>query len=60
MVAEAIGLRAQVESCDFVVTGEGKRQALEAWLAGASLPAQWIQPHAGVDLFTDVAINSCG
>lgn len=42
----------------FVVTGEAKRQALEAWLAGAQLPAQWIRPRAGVDLFTDVELVS--
>lgn len=48
------------EAVWFVVTGEGKRQALEAWLAGAPLPVQRIQPRAGVDLFTDLAIHSCG
>lgn len=39
----------------FIVCGESKRPALEAWLAGAPLPPQWIRPHAGVDVFTDVA-----
>jgi 6-phosphogluconolactonase len=39
----------------FIVTGEGKRQALQAWLAGAQLPPQSIAPRAGVDVFTDIA-----
>ena len=39
----------------FLVTGEGKRQALDAWLAGAALPAASIAPTAGVDIFTDLA-----
>jgi 6-phosphogluconolactonase len=38
----------------FIVTGEGKRQALEAWLAGAPLPPQAIKPQAGIDIFTDL------
>ncbi len=39
----------------FLVTGEGKRQALDAWLAGAALPAASIAPTAGVDIFTGLA-----
>lgn len=38
----------------FMVTGEGKREALDAWLAGAPLPAASIAPAAGVDIFTDL------
>lgn len=45
------------DSVWFVVTGESKRQALDAWFAGAPLPPQWILPRAGVDLFTDIAIS---
>lgn len=40
----------------FVVSGEAKRPALQAWLDGAPLPPQWIRPRAGVDIFTDVAL----
>ncbi len=42
----------------FLVTGAGKRQALEAWLAGAPLPPRWIQPRAGIDVFTDIGIKT--
>ena len=38
----------------FMVSGEGKRQALQAWLAGAPLPLQTIKPQAGIDIFTDI------
>lgn len=40
----------------FVVTGDGKRPALQAWLGGAALPAAAIQPGAGVDIFTDITV----
>lgn len=40
----------------FIVTGEGKRQALQAWMGGASLPPAAIQPIRGVDVFTDVRV----
>jgi 6-phosphogluconolactonase len=39
----------------FIVSGDGKRQALQDWLAGAQLPPQTIQPAAGIDIFTDIA-----
>ncbi len=38
----------------FIVTGDSKRQALQAWLAGAQLPPQTIMPRAGIDIFTDI------
>jgi 6-phosphogluconolactonase len=38
----------------FIVTGDSKRQALQAWLAGAQLPPQTIMPCSGVDVFTDI------
>jgi 6-phosphogluconolactonase len=38
----------------FIVTGSGKQQALDAWLAGEPLPPQNIKPRAGVDIFTDL------
>ena len=37
----------------FVVTGEGKRQAITAWRAGEILPAGTISPPAGVDVFCE-------
>ena len=41
----------------FIVTGEGKRQALSQWQQGAAIPASLVQPAAGVDIFTD--LNVC-
>jgi 6-phosphogluconolactonase len=38
----------------FIVTGDSKRPALQAWLAGAPQPPQVIRPHAGIDIFTDI------
>jgi 6-phosphogluconolactonase len=53
-VSLSAGCLSSAEVVWFIVTGEAKRQALKAWLDGAPLPAQWIRPRAGVDLFTDV------
>jgi 6-phosphogluconolactonase len=44
----------------FMVTGENKRHALQAWLAGVPLPPQGIEPRAGVDIFTDIALEHTG
>jgi 6-phosphogluconolactonase/glucosamine-6-phosphate isomerase/deaminase len=38
----------------FIVTGDSKRHALQAWLAGAQLPPQTIRPRVGIDIFTDI------
>lgn len=38
----------------FVISGENKRRALDAWLAGAELPPRQIRPRSGVDIFTDL------
>jgi 6-phosphogluconolactonase len=35
----------------FLVGGDGKGQALNAWRSGAPIPASWICPAAGVDVF---------
>ena len=40
----------------FIVTGASKRQALQEWLAGAPLPPRLIQPQAGIDIYTDIAL----
>ena len=37
----------------FVVTGEGKREAVGAWRAGHSIPASAIAPRCGVDVFCE-------
>lgn len=37
----------------FLVSGEGKRQAVEAWRTGISLPAGAILPKRGVDILLD-------
>jgi 6-phosphogluconolactonase len=39
----------------FLVSGEGKRQALERWRRGEDIPARRICPAAGVDVHTDIA-----
>ncbi len=46
----------QGEKVWFVVSGEAKRPALQAWLEGAELPAATIKPNAGVDIFTDITL----
>lgn len=38
----------------FLVTGEAKRHALDAWLAGAQLPPRQLNPKTGIDIFTDL------
>lgn len=35
----------------FVVSGAGKQQALDAWRAGAAIPASVIAPAGGVDIY---------
>ncbi|MEO7707793.1 MAG: 6-phosphogluconolactonase [Caldimonas sp.] len=37
----------------FLVAGEDKREAVARWVAGAAIPAAWIRPPAGVDVFVD-------
>ncbi|MDQ3286741.1 MAG: 6-phosphogluconolactonase [Pseudomonadota bacterium] len=37
----------------FLVTGEGKRDALGQWRAGASIPAREIRPASGVDVLVE-------
>lgn len=39
----------------FLVSGEGKRQAVTAWRAGQSIPAAAIAPAGGVDILIDFA-----
>ena len=39
-----------------IVTGASKKQALQAWLAGTQMPPQSIQPQAGIDIYTDIAV----
>jgi 6-phosphogluconolactonase len=37
----------------FLVSGESKRKAVEAWRAGKDIPAQAIRPAAGVDVLVE-------
>ena len=37
----------------FLVAGEDKRDAVVRWAAGETIPAAWIRPPAGVDVFVD-------
>lgn len=37
----------------FLVAGEDKRAAVARWAAGEPIPAAWIRPPAGVDVFVD-------
>lgn len=39
----------------FLVTGEGKRQAVREWRSGIAIPASAIAPDGGVDVFLDAA-----
>jgi 6-phosphogluconolactonase len=39
----------------FLVSGEGKRQAVTAWRAGHSVPAAAIAPAGGADILIDFA-----
>jgi 6-phosphogluconolactonase len=55
MSAKCLGMAAAVW---FLVTGSAKQPALEAWLTGASLPPQTINPHSGIDIFTDIILPS--
>ncbi|MEZ5504362.1 MAG: 6-phosphogluconolactonase [Halioglobus sp.] len=40
----------------YMVTGPGKREALESWLGGAQLPPEHIRPRNGIDVFTDITL----
>lgn len=40
----------------FLVSGEGKRAALEQWRRGEDIPARAVRPDSGVDIFTDVDV----
>jgi 6-phosphogluconolactonase len=39
----------------FLVTGTGKREAVKKWRAGVMIPAHFITPVCGVDIFIDAA-----
>jgi len=39
----------------FIIVGAGKRNAVNKWRAGNSIPASSITPAAGVDIYVDVA-----
>jgi 6-phosphogluconolactonase len=40
----------------FLVSGSGKQQAINAWRAGAPIPAAAIRPRNGVDVYLDAAL----
>lgn len=40
----------------FLVTGAGKRAAVDAWRSGAPIPAASIAPESGVDVFIDASL----
>lgn len=40
----------------FIVTGEGKREAVRRWRGGESIPARSIAPEAGVDVFVEAGL----
>lgn len=40
----------------FIVAGEEKREAVQRWRAGESIPARAITPRTGVDVFVDGAL----
>jgi 6-phosphogluconolactonase len=39
----------------FLVTGEGKRDAVQQWRQGIILPVALIRPESGVDVYIDAA-----
>lgn len=41
----------------FLVVGEGKRRAVEAWCHGNNIPALSICPESGVDIYTDLDVD---
>lgn len=43
---------AEARQVIFMVSGAGKRQALDAWRAGAAIPAAAVAPPGGVDVYT--------
>lgn len=42
----------------FLVSGEGKREAVRKWRAGESIPASLVHPSHGVDVLVDAAADS--
>jgi 6-phosphogluconolactonase len=55
----SLGLAAlnDAEEVIILVTGEGKRDAVARWRAGASLPVAQVQGRHGVDVYIDVAAD---
>jgi len=45
----------QVRRVMFLVTGEGKRRAVQLWRSGANLPAAAIMPNSDVEVFVEQA-----
>lgn len=46
----------QAREVIFLVAGEGKRDAVQRWRAGADIPARAIAPRAGVDVFIEASL----
>ncbi len=44
----------------FLISGGGKREALNRWRAGANIPAAHVRPLAGVDIYLDSAAAPAG
>jgi 6-phosphogluconolactonase len=39
----------------FIITGAGKKEAVQQWQGGFQLPVSWIKPAVGVDIYIDHA-----
>jgi 6-phosphogluconolactonase len=44
----------------FLVSGEGKRTAMQQWLQGDAIPASTIRPDSGIDIHTDIDLDPAG
>jgi 6-phosphogluconolactonase len=58
----SLGLAAlnDAEEVIILVTGEGKRDAVAGWRAGADLPVAQVHGRHGVDVYIDAAANGVG
>ncbi len=44
----------------FMITGQTKQHAVEAWRKGEPIPASWIAPPNGIDIYVDAASITLG
>jgi 6-phosphogluconolactonase len=58
---ERVSLTSRRLSCAervlFLVSGDGKREAISHWQRGQAIPASLIEPPSGVDIYTDISLR---